>query len=174
MVASLARTMKVGPEPVAMCWWKISGIERMDEREARFRTAEGRLRMAEPPMAKALHFYRCGLYDVVRGEGAAAPGLHLIEFFDPGERSREELRDSFGAREREDGRLVCLLSGIGLPAPPPGGLALWTFASYAAGEPFFRIAPPPSCGVREAGLYRNFGDDIPQSVFAFDGIAKTL
>ena len=40
-------------------------------------------------------------------------------------------------------------------------MALWTFDSHKAAEPFLRHAPPASgLTITAAGLYRNFGDDI--------------
>ncbi len=161
MVANLARTMKVGPGAEAMCWWKISGIERMDEWEAHFRTAAGRLYMAESPVAKALHFYRAGLYDVVLGAGVVTPALHLVEFFDPSGQGSDGLRSAFGPRAAGGAKLVYLLARVGLLGPDPGGMALWSFPSYAAAEPFLRTPPPQACAVQEAGLYRHFPDAIP-------------
>lgn len=161
MIANLARTMKIGPPPQAMCWWRISGFDRMDEWEAHFRTPEGRLYMAESPVAKALDFYRAGLYDVIAGEGPVPPALHLIEFFDPAGKSAGQIQSAFGARETGTARLVYLLARISLLGPEPGGIALWSFRSYVEAEPFLRTAAPPDCGVREVGHFRNFDEAIP-------------
>lgn len=161
MVANLARTMKIGPGPQAMCWWKISGFERLDEWEAHFRTPEGRLYMAESPVARALDFYRAGLYDVVVGEGAVPPALHLVEFFDPAGRGAEEIWAIFAGRDGGDGRLAYLLTRAGLLGPNPGGIALWSFSSYVSAERFARSATPAACAVREVGFYRDFGEAIP-------------
>lgn len=162
MVANLSRTMKVGPGPEAMCWWRIAGFQRMDEWEAHFRTPAGRLYLAESPVAKALHFYRAGLYDVLLGEGPVAPALHLVEFFDPAGQQADGLRVAFAGRAAAGDRsLVYLLRRVGLLGPDPGGMALWSFPSYAAAESFLRTPPPPTCGVRAAGLYRDFAAAIP-------------
>jgi len=50
MVANLGRTMKIGPQPHYMCWWRIKSIARMDEWEDYFRTAEGRHYAATSPV----------------------------------------------------------------------------------------------------------------------------
>lgn len=156
MVANLGRTMKLGPEQ-AMCWWKIAGMSRMDGWEAFFRSDEGRLYAAESPVARALDFHRCGLYDaLVEGE-AVGQGLHLVEFFDPGTASDEDLVELFSSRGR---RPAWLLRSLGRMAPPPGGIALWSFGSYVEAEPFLRLAPPPGCRVEDAGLYRRFEDAV--------------
>lgn len=161
LVANLGRTMKIGPEPQALCWWKIAGMVRMDEWEAHFKTAEGRLYMAESPVARALNFYRCGLYDIVSGGDPVGPGLHVVEFFDPEGRTAEQLRESFGARLDRRGALAAILTRIGLLGPDPGGMALWTFPDYVSAEPFLRAASGPTCRVHAVGLYRNIGDEIP-------------
>lgn len=161
MVANLARTMKIGPGPQAMCWWRISGFDRMDEWEAHFRTPAGRLYMAESPVARALDFYRAGLYDIVFGDGPVPPALHLVEFFDPAGRKAEDIRAAFAGRQAGEGRLACLLARVGLLGPDPGGIALWSFPSYVAAERFARCAAPAACAVREAGFYRDFDQAIP-------------
>lgn len=161
MVANIGRTMKVGPGPDAMCWWKISGFDRMDEWEAHFRTPEGRLYMAESPVAKALHFYRAGLYDVLVGEGPLGGGLHVAEFFAAEGRRRDQLRIAFENRAAEAGKLAYLLMRVGLAGPDPGGIALWSFPSYVDAEPFLRMGAPEACGVREIGFYRDFAEAIP-------------
>lgn len=162
MVANLGRTMKIGPEPHYMCWWKIASIARMDEWEDYFRTAEGRHYAATSPVPRALNFYQAGLYDEIVGDGQVPDGLHLVEFFAADDTSAEDLRGYFTRRFPAGGRLVYVLKRLGLMAPDPGGIALWTFPSYVAAENFIRApAQPGPVRVTAAGLYRNFGDDIP-------------
>lgn len=157
MVANLGRTMKVGPEPHYMCWWQIPSIARMDEWEDYFRTPEGQNYAATSPVPRALDFYQAGLYDALVGEGEVPDGLHLVEFF-AAQGDSKEIADRFRARDPQGGRLHYVLTRLGLMGPDPGGIALWTFPSYAAAEGFMRT-PAPS--VTAAGLYRNFGKDIP-------------
>lgn len=162
MVANLGRTMKIGPQPHYMCWWKIASIARMDEWEDYFRTAEGQHYAATSPVPRALDFYQAGLYDEIIGAGQVPDGLHLVEFFAADEASADAVRECFGRRSPAGGRLVYVLKRLGMMAPDPGGIALWTFPSYVAAEGFLR-APAPAGPVRitAAGLYRNFGADIP-------------
>jgi hypothetical protein len=163
-VANLARTMRLAPIPHYMCWWQIQSIARIDQWEAFFRTPDGRLYTADSPASKVLHFTRNGIYDEVIGEGPVPSGLHVAEFFGGDEASIEELRRHFQSRAAAApaGRLTYVLKRIGLMAPDPGGIALWTFADYVGAEPFLRL-PRPSGPLRilEAGFYRNFGEDIP-------------
>ena len=162
MVANLARTMRLAGEPHFMCWWRIKGIERVDEWEAHFRTPEGRLYQAETPVTSAVNFTRNGLYDEVIGEGKVPVGLHLLELFDADHFAAADLRRLFEARAKSApaGRLLHVLKRIGKLAADPGSMALWTFDSYAAAEPFLRAKPPADLPITAAGLYRNFGDEI--------------
>ena len=163
MIANLGRTQRLSGEPFYMCWWEIKGFARLDEWEAHFRTPEGRLYTAETPVSRAMRFTRNGLYDAIIGEGSIPSGLHLIEFFDSKGASPTELRDYFQSRTPKavPGKLLYLINRIGLLAPDPGGMALWSFSDYASAEDLIRTAPP-SGPVRfvQAGLYRNFGEEI--------------
>ncbi len=163
MVANLGRTMRLSGEPHYMVWWRIKGVDRIDEWEAHFRSPEGRLYQAETPVTHAVRFARNGLYDEVIGVDALPSGLHLIEFFDADGIAAGELRRLCEARAKAApaGRLVAVLKRIGKLAPDPGSMAVWTFASYLAAEPFLRSAPDtPGLPIVSAGLYRNFGEEI--------------
>jgi hypothetical protein len=47
-------------------------------------------------------------------------------------------------------------------APDPGGMAIWTFDNYVTAEGFMRAkAPHGPVQIVGAGLYHNFGNDIP-------------
>lgn len=162
MVANLGRTMKIGPRPHYMCWWQIKSIARMDEWEDYFRTVEGKHYAATSPVPRAMEFYQAGLYDEIIGSGTVPDGLHLVEFFAADDAGNDEIRDYFQRRFGGRGRLSYVIKRLGLMAPDPGGIALWTFDSYAAAEGFMRAKPPAGpVAIRSAGLFRNFGDDIP-------------
>jgi hypothetical protein len=164
IVANLGRTMRLAPTPHYMCWWQIPSIKRMDEWEEYFRSNEGRIYLAESPTGKALHFQRCGLYDEIIGHGEVPSGLHLVEFFAAPGQSAGEIKHWFGERAADSGagRLTYVVNRLGLIAPDPGGMAIWTFPDYAGAEPFLRHPSPAGpIVVTAAGLYRNFGEDIP-------------
>ena len=163
MIANVGRTQRLSGEPFYMCWWEIDGFARLDEWEAHFRTVEGRLYTAETPVSRAMRFTRNGLYDVLVGEGPVPQGLHLVEFFDAAGASHDALRGHYATRIQaaSPGKLSYLINRIGLLAPDPGGMALWTFADYVSAEAFIRT--PPQGGparIVQAGLYRNFGEEI--------------
>ena len=164
IVANLGRTMRLAPTPHYMCWWQIPSIKRMDEWEAYFRSSEGRIYLSESPTGKALHFQRCGLYDEIIGHGEVPSGLHLVEFFAAQGQSAGEIKHWFSERAGDsgDGRLTYVINRLGLIAPDPGGIAIWTFPDYAGAEPFLRRTPQAGpIAVTAAGLYRNFGEDTP-------------
>jgi hypothetical protein len=163
MVANLARTMRLSGEPTHFVWWRIPGIARIDEWEAFFRTKEGRLYTAETPVTHAVRFLRNGIYDEVIAADVLPSGLHLVELLDGDGASADDLKRIFDERARAapSGRLLFLLKRLGQMAPDPGSVALWTFESYAAAEPFLR-SPPAAGGLRivSSGFYRRFGEDI--------------
>jgi len=162
IVANLARTMKMGAEPHHMCWWRIPSITRMDTWEDFFRTPEGRAYAAQSPVAQAIDFYECGLFDIIV-EPAIAPGaLVLAEFFAPGAHTPDALEGIFRARERACGaaRLSGLLTRLGVMGPPPGGIAVWSFGNYAESEPFLRQQRESTASIAAAGFYRPLGEDI--------------
>jgi hypothetical protein len=134
----------------------------MDAWEDYFRTPEGRDYAQTSPVPRALDFFQAGLYDTIVGAGQVPDGLHLVEFFAADPASGAEVAEFFRNRDPHGGRLVYVLKRLGLMAPDPGGIALWSFPSYVAAEAFMRAAAPSGAvRVSAAGLYRNFGKDIP-------------
>ncbi|MFT3988885.1 hypothetical protein [Aestuariivirga sp.] len=162
IVANLARTMKMGAEPHHMCWWRIPSIERMDTWEDFFRTPEGRAYAAQSPVAQAVDFYECGLFDILVDPAIAPGALILAEFFDPGTQKPGALEKIFRAREKSSAaaRLSGLLIRLGMMGPPPGGIAVWSFSSYAESEPFLRQQLASGVPITAAGFYRPLGEDI--------------
>ena len=162
-VLNIGRTMKIGPEPHYMCWWRIKSMARMDGWEDYFRTDEGRRYAQTSPVPRAMNFYRCGLYDEIVGQGQLPGGLHLIEFFAGDDAPEAELADWYRERARIDGagRLGYVIRRIGLAAPEPGGMAVWTFQTYVEAEPFLRRRPQGGpAKLVDLGFYRSFGEDI--------------
>lgn len=165
MIANLARTMRLAPVPHYMVWWRINGPSRIDEWEAYFRSPQGRLYQAETAVTHAVRFLQNGLYDEIIGGDASPlpPGLHLVEYFSSDTIEADDLRQRYEARAHAAaaGKLRHVLKRLGMLAPDPGGVALWSFASHAEAEPFLR-SPVAADGltVISRGLYRNFGDDI--------------
>lgn len=162
VVANLARMNKLGPKPHYMCWWRIRSLARVDDWQAYYTSEAGRAHLAESGAAKVLDFQQHGLFDIVHGSGVVGNGLHIAEFFSADDRTSAELADAFKARAASaaPGGLTYVLKRLGLLAPDPGGIALWTFPSLAAAEPFLR-APLPRDGmtISARGVYRPMGEE---------------
>jgi hypothetical protein len=163
-LANLGRAERIGPEPSVICLWRHAGMKRMDEWEASFRTDEARRDPAFLATRLAIHFVRSGLYDEIVGGPALEAGLHFVEFFAADEESEDDrIRDHFQARagEHPEGRLDFVLRRVGLLAPDPGCLAVWTFPGYVEVEPIARERHAGSpFRPTAAGLYYDFEDAL--------------
>ncbi len=163
-IANLGRAERIAPEPSVICLWRHPGMARMDEWEAGFRTDEARRDPVFQATRLAIHFKRGGLYDEIIGGASLDKGLHYVEFFAGGEEhGDEQIRDNFANRARRysEGKLDYVLRRVGLLGPDPGGLAIWTFAGYAAAEPIVRERHGSNpLRPLQAGLYYNFEEAI--------------
>lgn len=164
MIANLGRTMRVGPHPSYMCFWRIKGMARMDEWEIYFRTEEGLRDLSAAAALRAIHFERSGLYDEIVSGPPLGDGLHYVEFFGADEDAADEdIHDHFATRAKQhsNGKIGFVLRRIGLLGPEPGGLAVWTFPNYVDMESIARERHGASpFRPTMAGVYRNFGDEI--------------
>ncbi len=135
----------------------------MDEWEAYFQTAEFREDVVEWATYHALDFQRAGLYDEVIETAMPRDGLHFVEFFGAGEAvSDEEIHHHFRKREMKHaaGHLHALLRRVGLLAPDPGGIAIWTFPNYVEMESIAReVHGETPLRPIAVGLYRNVGQE---------------
>ena len=160
-VVNIARTKAIGPWPTVLCCWQVKDIARLDEFEAYFRSDEGLRDVVERATYHAIDFQRAGLHDALLLAPLPDDGLHYVEFFDAGEEMADDaVREHFAGRAKAHGggALKVLLRRVGLLAPYPGDIAIWTFPDYVAMEPIARerhgghpLRP------RAAGLYRNVG-----------------
>jgi hypothetical protein len=120
---------------------------------------------AEQATFRAIHLVRGGCYDeVLEGPPVNRDGLICIEYFAAPEAvPDDELGAHFtlrAARHRE-ADLNFVLRRIGRLGPNPGCLAVWTFASYKAMEPFQRTSlDDDPYRPEETGIYRWMGKDI--------------
>ena len=164
LVGSFGRTMRIGPMPSYLAFWKCSGMERMDEWEAYFRSEKGKNDAHELATHRAIHLQKAGCYDeIFEGKKVDRSGLHLIEYFAAGAAEPAALTKHFKDREKKasGATLSFVLRRIGLLGPAPGALAVWTFRDYVALEPFVRAtAQDGAYAPTEVGVYRWFGDEI--------------
>lgn len=167
LFANLVRTMKLGPEPTQMCWWQISGFDRIDAWERYLKSEAGRLYRAESPVPLALDFYQFGMFDLVCGKQPAAGKLHIVEFFDVAALNPTALGRALETRRRRYDsnagiNLTAVITRIGKIGPNPGGIAVWSADTYTAAEPLLRdMDGHDSMHVADAGLYRVVGEEIP-------------
>jgi len=164
LVGSFGRTMRLGPMPSYLAFWECSGMQRMDEWEAHFNSPAAQGDRHERATHAAIHLQRGGCYDVVqRGPKVGREGLFAIEYFAAGpEVADATLKKHFTARAKgqKTATLNFVLRRIGMLGPPPGGLAVWSFADYVALEPFERSRPTGDFAPSEVGIYRWFGKEI--------------
>ena len=164
MVLQLGRTMRLGPQPSYLAFWKIQGLHRLDDWEAYFSSDAWPRNRRSTAMHQAIHIQRGGLYDVVIEGPAAADGVHYVEYFEANAAlSNDDVASHFQAREARHpgGRLNYVVRRIGLLGPDPADLAVWTFASYAEMERIVRERhESPAVRVVTTGVYRKLGDEI--------------
>lgn len=163
MILQLGRTLRFGPMPSYLAFWKISGLERLDAWEAYFGSREWHDNARSQAMHRTIHIQRAGLYDELRERAAIGEGVHVVEFFDaPDALEDTALGEAFDRRaERHGGALELVLRRVGVWGPDPAHLAVWTFPSYAAMESLLRdrrIAP--HVDVATGGIYRRLGDEV--------------
>ena len=164
MVLQLGRTMRLGPQPSYLAFWKIQGLHRLDDWEAYFSSDAWPRNRRSTAMHQAIHIQRGGLYDVVIEGPAAGNGVHYVEYFEANAApSNDDVAAHFQAREARHpgGRLNYVVRRIGLLGPDPADLAVWTFASYAEMERIVRERhESPAVRVVTTGVYRKLGDEI--------------
>ncbi len=164
LVGSFGRTMRLGPMPSYLAFWECSGMRRMDEWEAHFRSPAAAQDGHERATHAAIHLQRGGCYDVVaQGPKVKQDQLFVIEYFATAGQDDAALARHFKARAKtqKQATLNFVLRRIGALGPPPGGLAVWSFADYVALEPFerARVADGPVTPT-EVGVYRWFGREV--------------
>ena len=165
LVGLFGRTMRLGPYPAYLAFWKCKGMTRMDEWEAYFRSQAYLEHQSERATLQAIHLVRGGCYDIlVEGPAAAPESLICIEYFGAAAATPDSaIVAHMRTREAASGgaTLNFVLRRIGRLGPDPGCLAVWSFADYEALEPFQRtdLDGDPFAPV-ETGIYRWFGRDI--------------
>ena len=165
LFASLARTMRLGPQPDNLAFWQCKGIARLEEWEAYFRSEEGLRNMHEMATLRALNLKEAGCYDEIVQGPEPREGLQFVEFFDFGaETGQDNVAEHFNRRAEkyEHATLNIVMRRIGLLGPARfGDMAVWTFPGYAALEEIAREqhAEGP-LRPHMVGVYRHFGSEI--------------
>lgn len=164
MVLQLGRTLRIGPAPTYLAFWKIPHAGRLDEWEAYFQSDAWPRNRRSAAMHRAIHIQGAGLYDEVL-EGQPPPqALYYVEHFDAeAARSHGDIAAWFEARQRAhpEGTAIHVLRRIGLLGPDPAHLAIWSLPGYQAVETFAR-GETETAGIRvkRVGVYRTLGAEV--------------
>jgi len=164
MVAQLGRTLRLGPHPCYMTIWRCRGLSKLDEWEAHFNSDAARKDTHAIASHKAIHLCDAGCYDELITGPSISGGLQYIEYFkaSPGA-DNATIEGSFRSRSNvhAEGKLNLLLNRIGKLGPDPGGMAIWTFPSYAALESISRdTVIDNDIHLVTVGVYRGWGREI--------------
>ena len=164
MILQLGRTLRFGPDPTYLAFWRIAGLERLDDWERYFSSPAWHDNTRSQAMHRAIHIQHAGLYDELTDPVDAGDGLHAVEFINaPHSTTDAILHDHYVARaaHHSEGVLNLLLRRVGVVGPEPAHLAVWTFPSYVAMDDFMRRDPDgPGINVVSLGIYRRLGDEI--------------
>jgi hypothetical protein len=162
LVLNLARTLRLGPHPAYLAFWKCDTMRRLDEWEDYFNSDAGLRDVPELASLRSIHISDAGCYDEVIEGPQAEGGLQYVEFLDlPAPAERAEVAEHFVRRAQRyaDARLNLVVRRVGRLGPAAlGDMAVWTFPSYVALEAIVRDAPPQGpFRPFTAGVYRAFG-----------------
>ncbi len=165
LAGSFGRTMRIGPMPSYLAFWRCKGMKRMDEWEAHFNSPEAQFDLAEKATHRAIHLQYGGCYDeLLTAPKVDGDKLFCIEYFPAHTRlSSEDLLRHYRARTEKQPKasLNFVLRRIGRLGPDPGGIAVWSFADYCDLEPFERARDDDDpLRPAEIGVYRWFGKEI--------------
>jgi hypothetical protein len=165
LVLNVGRTLRLGPHPAYMAFWRCPGLGRLDEWEAHFNGPAALDDVYERASLASMHMPWAGCYDELIVGARAEGGLQYIEYFD----APREIGDGAVARHFEDRAarqpravLNHVVRRIGPMGPSAvGDMAVWTVADYVALEPLARETHAPGpCRPHAAGIYRAFGKEI--------------
>jgi hypothetical protein len=164
MILQLGRTLRLGPMPSYLAFWRIAGLHRLDAWETYFGSKDWYDNARSQAMHRTIHIQRAGLYDELIEGTEAGEGIHVVERFEAhGDLGDAAIEKGFTARaaRHDAGMLNLLLRRVGIWGPDPAHLAVWTFPSYAAAEPLLREARvAEGIAVLGGGIYRRLGQEV--------------
>jgi hypothetical protein len=164
LLGQIGRTMRLGPHPAYMAFCRFDDFKRLDEWEAHFRSEKHARDKRMHAKHQAIHHFRAGCFDEVAPACRLSGGLYYVEFFSTtASVSQADLADHFSRRQalHPAGDLAMVLRRIGLLAPDPGGMAIWSVKNYVAIEAIARdVGGTPDIRPAMAGVYRDFAAEI--------------
>ena len=165
LLGQIGRTMRLGPHPAYMAFCRFHDFKRLDEWEAHFCSEKHARDRRMHAKHQAIHHFRAGCYDeIIPARRRLSGGLYYVEFFSSvRSASDSDLTAHFMARQKRHARgdLAMVLRRIGLLAPDPGGMAIWTVDNYVAIEPIARdVGGTSDITPSMVGVYRDFAGEI--------------
>ena len=164
MVLNVARTWRIGPEPVYMCVWYSPnhGLERIDEWERTF--TSGDADAFEEPFRLAGRIDRAGCYEPLLEPVAGSTGRYFAEHFDlAADATRDDVRALYETRRTQHPELELnlLIDRIGTLGPDPRGMAVWGLPTWGHLEEIARELDSSDGPARivTSSLYADFGHE---------------
>jgi hypothetical protein len=163
MILQLGRTMRVGPMPSYLCFWRIPTVDRLDAWESYFSSDAAFRDRRGNAVHRSIHIQRAGLYDELLPGDTLSEGQWYAEYFDaPSHAIDATVLNAFRTRaeQQQDARLRMVLRRVGFLGPDPANLAIWSAPSFAAFEVVARSALDCKVvDIRTAGFYRRLGEE---------------
>ena len=164
LLGQIGRTMRLGPHPAYMAFCRFDDFKRLDDWEAHFCSDKHARDRRMHAKHQAIHHFRAGCFDEILPARRLSGGLYYGEFFSmTASLSQADLAAYFSRRQARHaaGDLAMVLRRIGLLAPDPGGMAIWSVKNYVAIEAIARdVGGTPDIRPALAGVYRDFAAEI--------------
>jgi hypothetical protein len=164
LLGQIGRTLRLGPHPAYMAFCRFNDFRRLDEWEAHFHSEKHARDKRMHAKHQAIHHFRAGCYDELTPARRLHGGLYHVEFFSSAPTADEgHLKGYFVDRQKRhaDADLSMILRRIGLLAPDPGGMAIWSVDNYLAVEAIARdVGGSADVLPSMAGVYRDFAEEI--------------
>ena len=163
LVLSVGRTWRLGPDPGYMTVWhtRNAGLERIDAWDRIFRSGEAD--DLEQAFFQVARIDVAGCYTPLLEPVPARNGTYYAEFFAARD-TTDSVRDFYESRAKlhPEFTLNLLVQRIGMLAPEPGGLAVWTIPDFAALDSVATELDGINAPIRlsAAGTYTDFGSEI--------------
>jgi hypothetical protein len=152
LVLQLGRTLRLGPQPGYLAIWEIPGIYRLDEWEAYFHSQDSMFNRRSQAMHRAITIERAGLYRSLTIAETKSYPLYYVEFY-------RTISPNLTAAVPPQ-NLVYLLGRVGFLGPEYEAVAIWGCQSYLDVESRSCRRSPEMPDPAEAGVYRNFGEEV--------------
>lgn len=163
LVLSVGRTWRLGPDPGYMTVWhtRNAGLDRIDAWDRIFRSGEAD--DLEQAFFRVARIDVAGCYTPLLEPVPARNGTYYAEFFAARD-TADTVRGFYESRAKQhpEFTLNLLVQRIGMLAPEPGGLAVWTLPDFAALDSVATELDGVNAPIRlcAAGTYADFGKEI--------------